>query len=136
MVLHSRLTHLMILILYLFVCLVVCLLSHSIINAIICRRHHYRWRAANLYICSALVVFEQWGFFSASHLLWHGTSVYNGHLRRLMTLTPIAERLAVVELSLPAFTTKVCRGWGSNNQPFTCRAHALTVSADVNIRNT
>ena len=35
-------------------------------------------------------------------LLWHGGSVYNGHLRGPVTLTPCAERLAV-ELSLPVF---------------------------------
>ena len=52
---------------------------------------------------------EQWGFLSVPHLLWHGASVYNGHLWGPVTLTPIAERLAV-ELSLPVFTTKVCRG--------------------------
>ena len=34
-------------------------------------------------------------------------------LRGPMTLTPIAERLTV-ELSLPVFTTLVCRGWDSN----------------------
>ena len=33
-----------------------------------------------------------------------GSSVYNGHLRRPVSLTSIAERLTV-ELSLPAFTT-------------------------------
>ena len=33
-----------------------------------------------------------------------------------MTLTTIAERLAV-ELSLPVYTTYVCRGWDSNIQP-------------------
>ena len=42
-----------------------------------------------------------------------------------MTLTPIAERLAV-ELSLPVFTTKFCRGWDSNTQPFACETNALT----------
>ena len=40
-------------------------------------------------------------------------SVYNGHLRGPVTLTLIAERLAV-ELSLPVFTTKVCPDWDSN----------------------
>ena len=36
----------------------------------------------------------------ASHIPpWHGVSVYNGHFRGPVTLTPIAERLAV-ELSL------------------------------------
>ena len=41
------------------------------------------------------------------------TSVYNGHHRGPVTLTPIAERLAV-ELSLPVYTTQVFRGWDSN----------------------
>ena len=37
------------------------------------------------------------------HLLRHGLTVYNGHLRGPVTLTPVAERLAV-ELSLPVAT--------------------------------
>ena len=37
-------------------------------------------------------------------LLWHGTSVYNGHLRGLVAYTPIAERYAL-ELSLPVLMT-------------------------------
>ena len=45
--------------------------------------------------------------------------VYTGHLRGPVTLTPIAERLAV-ELSLPVSTTRVCRGWDSNTQPSAC----------------
>ena len=53
---------------------------------------------------------EQWGVFSAPHLLWQGTSIYNGHLRGPVTLTTAAERLAV-ELSLPVLMTLVCRGW-------------------------
>ena len=36
--------------------------------------------------------------------LRHGPTVYDGHLRGPVTLTPVAERLAV-ELSLPVFTT-------------------------------
>ena len=43
-------------------------------------------------ICSTLMAIEQWGFFSVLHLLWHGASVYNGHLRGPMTLKPITER--------------------------------------------
>ena len=58
----------------------------------------YRWRAAAFDLCSL------WGFFSVPHLLWHGASVYDGHLRGPVTLTPVAERLAV-ELSKPVFTT-------------------------------
>ena len=44
------------------------------------RRHHYRWRAANFDLYSALMVIEQCGFFSVPHLLRHGAYVYNGHL--------------------------------------------------------
>ena len=43
------------------------------------------------------------------HLLWHGTIVYNGHLRRPVTLTPVVERLSV-ELSLHVLMTQVCHG--------------------------
>ena len=71
--------------------------------SLILRRHHYRWRVAND-LCLALMAIEQWGFFSVPHLLWHGTSVYNSHLRGPATLTPIAERLEV-ELSLLVITT-------------------------------
>ena len=38
--------------------------------------HYYRWRAAYFDLCSALMAIEQWEFFSVSHLLWHGTSVF------------------------------------------------------------
>ena len=78
--------------------------------SLIWRRHHYRWRAANFALCSALMAIEQRGFSSVPHLLWHGASLYNGHLWGPVTLTPIAERLAV-ELTLPVFTTYICRGW-------------------------
>ena len=30
---------------------------------------------------SALMAFEQWGFFSMPHLLWQGPTLYNGHLQ-------------------------------------------------------
>ena len=59
------------------------------------RRHHYRWRAANFDLCSVLMSIEQWGFISVPHLLWHEASIYYGYLRGPVTLTPIAERLAV-----------------------------------------
>ena len=62
--------------------------------------HHYRWKASNFDLCSALIAIEQWGFFCVSHLLWHGSSVDNGHRRGPVTLVPVAERL-VVELSIP-----------------------------------
>ena len=89
------------------------------------RRHHYRWKAANFDLYSAPMAIEQWGFFSVPYLLWHGSSVYNGHLRGPMTHTPIAKRFAV-ELSRPVFTTWVCRGWDSNIKPSACGANALT----------
>ena len=57
-------------------------------------------------------------------------SVYNDHLRGPVTLTPIAERVAV-ELSLPVLTTLVYRGWDSNTQPSACGANALTHCATV-----
>ena len=44
------------------------------------------------YICSASMAIEHWGFLIVPHLLWHGASVYNGHLRGPVILTPIAER--------------------------------------------
>ena len=59
---------------------------------IIWRWHHYRWRASYFELYSALVVIEQGGFLSVSHLLWHGVSIYNGYLRGPVTLTPVAER--------------------------------------------
>ena len=80
---------------------------------LIWRRHHCRWRAANFDLCSALMAIEQWGFFNVPYLLWHGPTVYNGHLRGPMSLKPVAERLAV-KLSLPVCTTQVCRDRGSN----------------------
>ena len=62
--------------------------------------------------CLALIAVEQWGFFSVPHLLWHGRTLYNGHLRGPVTLKPVAERLAV-ELSLPVLTIYVCPDQGS-----------------------
>ena len=95
--------------------------------SLIWRRHHCRWRA-EYDQCSALMAIEQRVFFSVPHLLKHGASVYNGHCRGSVVVTvtsaPIAERLAV-ELSLPVFTTYVCRGWDSNTQPSACEANAL-----------
>ena len=67
---------------------------------------------------------EQWGFFGVPHLLWHETSVYNGHLQGPVTLTPNAEPFGM-ELLLPVLTTNVCRGWDSNTQLYACGASAL-----------
>ena len=70
-------------------------------------RPHCRGRVANVDLCSSLMVIDQWGFFGVPHLLWHGASVYNGHLRGPNS------RLAV-ELSLPVLTSGVCGGWDTN----------------------
>ena len=64
------------------------------------RRHHYRWGPSNFDLNSALKAIYQWGFFSVPHLLWYGSSFYNGHLQGSVTLAPVAVRLTV-ELSLP-----------------------------------
>ena len=88
--------------------------------SLIWRRHHYRSRAANFYLCSSLMAIEQGGLFSVPHLLWHEVSIYNVQLRGPATLTPIAECLAV-ELWLPGLTNWVCRGLDSNTQPSVCR---------------
>ena len=53
--------------------------------SLIWRRHHCRWRAANF--LPMLGTNGHWGFLNMPHLLWHGTSVYNGHLRGPMTHT-------------------------------------------------
>ena len=52
----------------------------------------------------AFIDIEQWRFFSVPHLLWQGPTVYNGHLRWPVTLTLVAERLAV-QLLLTVLTT-------------------------------
>ena len=83
--------------LFLFVCLFVFVPLENFSN--LWRRHHDRRRASSFDLCSALMTIEQWGFFSVSYLLWHGASVYNGHIHPV-TLTTIVERLPV-ELSLP-----------------------------------
>ena len=47
------------------------------------------------------------------NLLRHEPTVYNAHLRGPVTLTPVADRLAM-EMSLPVFTIQVCWDRGSN----------------------
>ena len=58
------------------------------------------------------------------------------NLRGLVTLTPVADHLAV-ELSQPILTTSVHHNWNSNTQPSTCRTTALThcATAAVNTFN-
>ena len=95
--------------------------------SLIWRRHHCRCK-----FWPMLGTHGHWGFFSVPHLLWQGASVYNGHLRGPKTLTPVAGHLAV-ELSLPVFTTWVCRDWDSNSQPSACEANALTHYATATV---
>ena len=58
--------------------------------SLIWRRRHNCRKVVSLDLCSALMVIEHWGFFSVPHLMRHGASVYNGHLREPVLLTPIA----------------------------------------------
>ena len=60
--------------------------------SLIWRRHHYGYRTAKFDLNSTLLAIEQWELFCVSHLLWNGASVYNGHLRGSVTLTPIVEQ--------------------------------------------
>ena len=87
-------------------------------NLLIWRRHHYRWEIANFHLSSTLGT----EVFSLPYLLWQGISVHNGRLRVPLTLTIVAEHLAV-ELSLPIL---VCGDRDSNTKPSACKGNALT----------
>ena len=76
-------------------------------------------------LCSTFIAIEQWWFFSVSRLLWHRASVCSAHLWGPLTLTPVAEHLAV-ELSQPVFTTYVYRGWVLNTKPSAYEANGVT----------
>ena len=86
---------------------------------------HYWWRAANFDLCLALMAIEQWGFFSVPHLLWHGATVYNGHLWGRVTHTPIDECLAVV-LSTCFYDLGLTHSMDLNTLPSAFMAYALT----------
>ena len=58
------------------------------------------------------------------NLLWHETSVYNGHLWGHVKLRANAERLAE-ELSLSVLTAYICCGWDSCTQPSPRGANAV-----------
>ena len=56
-------------------------------------RIHHNWLGPSyLDLYSALMTIEQWRFFSMPHLLLHRSSIYNGHLRGPLALTPVVER--------------------------------------------
>ena len=67
--------------------------------SLIWRCKHYRWRATNFHVCTALMTVEQWSFFNVPHLLWQGPTLYNGNLPGPVTLPFVAERLAVEQWS-------------------------------------
>ena len=78
----------------------------------------------NIDLYSALMAIEYWGFFNVPHLLWHKISVYNDHLRRTVTLTPICR----------AFGSGACTAWyddlgmsrtGIESRTTACQANAL-----------
>ena len=99
------------------------------------RRQHCLWSAENFDFCSAPMAVKQWGFFSVPHLLWHGVSIYNGHLWEPVTLTPIAERLAM-EPSLPGLNGLGLSRLGFEHAAFRLRANALSHCATAaNLRN-
>ena len=108
-----------------FNCLFVCLGFFISLEkvSLIWRRHHYRWRAAQFVISLALMSNRQWGFFRVSHLLWHGTSVYNGQDPWHSHLLPSVWWWSC---HYQVFTTKFCRSWNSNSQPSACGENALT----------
>ena len=68
------------------------------------------WQTTSFDLYSALMAIEQWGFFNVPHLLWHKPSLYQGHLQGPVTITFVAERLAL-ELSRPVLTTLLCPNW-------------------------
>ena len=78
----------------LFVCL--CFIVPLENFPLIWKRHHYRGRAANFDLCSALMAIEQWGlFYKRTTPTVTRASAYNALLRGPVTLTPTAERFAV-----------------------------------------
>ena len=91
------------------------------------RQHHYRWRASIFLLYSTLMAIEHWGLFSLPHLLYHGTSVYNGHLRGPISITSAVEHLEV-ELPLPVYIWlwSVSTAWGFEHPTFPMRGERLT----------
>ena len=87
---------------------------------LIWRRQHYRWKGAKFGVCLALIAIDQQWVFSVSHLLWHGISVYHGHLRGPVTLARALGRVAVT-LSI-CFNVEGLSGLGFEHQTFRLRA--------------
>ena len=89
--------------------------------------------AAYFDLCSAIMAIEQWGFYSLLHQLWHGASVYNGHLRGPVALAPYAERLAL-EMTLPVieWLRTVAAGIRTPNLPLAGRTLSSIAPSNVN----
>ena len=71
-------------------------------------------------------------------VLWHGTSIYNGHLREPMTLTPIVVGLSVeLSLHVPVLRLMSVATGIRTHKPFACGANALThcTTAEAGINN-
>ena len=77
------------------------------------------------------MVIEQGEFLNVSHLLWHGTSVYNGHLREPLTLTCCQMFVSVTTClkDMKCLTTEVRRHRDSNKRNSAWEANAVTNSA-------
>ena len=77
--------------------------------------------------CSALLAIEQWGFLnSVPHLLWHGESVYNGHLRNTHTYCRAFSSVVVTTWFYDLGIV-----WDSNTQSSAYGANALAHCAAV-----
>ena len=108
----------------LFVCYIG-LTSHSTtFHYCIWRCRHYRWGALNLTFAR-----HSWPLSSEGFIAWH-SECDTGHpfiivISEDPLYSRIAERLSV-DLSLPVFSTSVCRGWDSNTQLSACEVNAIT----------
>ena len=70
------------------------------------------------FVCKLILgTIGQWGFFSLSHLLLYGASVYNGHLLKTITPTRITVHLSA-ELSLALSANYASPGSDSTTQPY------------------
>ena len=86
-------------------------------------RQHYRWRAANCGLYTALMAIEKWWILGVPHLLWLGKSVYNGNFPRTRDTHTFCRAFSSGAWSCHYL---VCRGLDSNIQTFACDANSLT----------
>ena len=98
--------------------------------SILWRRHHYRWGASNFDLYLAFMAIEQWDIFNVPHLLRHGISVCNNHLRGPVSNTNIAERLASGTITTFFYILGIRT---PNFLP--CDANNLTILATIMLKN-